>query len=140
MPKLDNARTWRSTHFIDSGDMEFQARHVKRAQKGGVVFGIRHALQGSKLWAGRYLCRNQIEYSQIQICMHHGGPRIYEKGHWKDSIKDHEDHIAGEGFNSLSHYNLVHKFILLLQAMKNTDANAAVDKEKEKPEKCWHGK
>ena len=25
---------------------------------------------------------------------------------------DHEDRIAGKGFNSLSHYNLVHKFIL----------------------------
>ena len=28
--------------------------------------------------------------------------------------KDHEDHIAGKGINSLSHYNLVHKFIPML--------------------------
>ena len=26
-------------------------------------------------------------------------------------LKDHEDHIAGKGISSLSHYNLVHKFI-----------------------------
>ena len=31
---------------------------------------------------------------------------------------NHEDHIAGKGENSLQHYNLVHKFILMPQAMK----------------------
>ena len=30
----------------------------------------------------------------------------------------HEDHIAGTGDNSLQHYNLVHKFIPMPQAMK----------------------
>ena len=34
--------------------------------------------------------------------------------------KNHEDHIAGRGMNSLSHYNLVHKFIPMPQALKNT--------------------
>ena len=33
--------------------------------------------------------------------------------------KYHEDHIAGKGLNSLSHYNFVHIFTHLLQAMKN---------------------
>ena len=39
---------------------------------------------------------------------------------------DHEDLIAGMWFNSLSHYNLAHKFFPLLQAMKVPDAKAAV--------------
>ena len=30
----------------------------------------------------------------------------------------HQDHIAGKGENSLQHYNLVHKFIPMPQAMK----------------------
>ena len=30
----------------------------------------------------------------------------------------HEDHIEGKGENSLQHYNLVHKFIPMPQAMK----------------------
>ena len=30
----------------------------------------------------------------------------------------HEDHIAGKVSNSLHHYNLVHKFIPMPQAMK----------------------
>ena len=43
--------------------------------------------------------------------------------------KSHEDHIACKGFTSMTHYNLVHKFIPMPQAMKNPDAKAALDKE-----------
>ena len=52
----------------------------------------------------------------------------------------HEDHIAGKGENSLQHYNLVHKFIPVTQAMKILAAKAAVDKEWEKLEKisAWN--
>ena len=52
----------------------------------------------------------------------------------------HEDHIAVKGENSLQHYNLVHKFIPLPQAMKIPAAKAAVDKEWEKLEKisAWN--
>ena len=42
--------------------------------------------------------------------------------------KYHEDHIAGKGDNSLKHYNMVHKFIPMPQAMKIPAAKAAVDK------------
>ena len=45
-----------------------------------------------------------------------------------------QDHIAGKGENSLQHYNLVHKFIPVPQAVKIPAAKAAVDKEWEKPE------
>ena len=41
----------------------------------------------------------------------------------------HEGHIAGKGDNSLQHYNLVHKFTPVPQAMKFSTAKAAVDKE-----------
>ena len=41
----------------------------------------------------------------------------------------HEDHIAGKSTNSLSHYNLVHKFIPVPQAMKIPNAKAAVEKK-----------
>ena len=43
-------------------------------------------------------------------------------------------------FTSMTHYNLVHKFILMPQAMKIPDAKAAVDKEWEKLEKisAWN--
>ena len=49
--------------------------------------------------------------------------------------KYHEDHIAGKGDNSLQHYNLVHTFIPMPQAIKIPAAQAAVDKEWDKLEK-----
>ena len=58
-----------------------------------------------------------------------------------DSLPNHpEDHVAGKGENSLQHYNLVHNFIPMLQAMKIPAAKAAVDKEWEKLEKisAWN--
>ena len=48
--------------------------------------------------------------------------------------KKHEDRIAGNGFTSISHKNLVHKFIPMPQVMEIPDAKAAVDKEWEKLE------
>ena len=49
-------------------------------------------------------------------------------------LKNHEDHIAGKGYNSMNHHNLVHKFILMPQARKILDAKAAVDREWKKLE------
>ena len=48
--------------------------------------------------------------------------------------KIHEEHIARKGFTSMTHYNMVHKFIPMPQAMKNPDAKAAVDEEWKKLE------
>ena len=47
-----------------------------------------------------------------------GAPRRYR-----------EDHVVGKGMISLSHYNMVHKFIPMPQAMNIPDAKAAVEKE-----------
>ena len=41
--------------------------------------------------------------------------------------QDHEDHIVGKGYNSMTHYNLAHKFIPMPQAMRILDAKAALD-------------
>ena len=67
----------------------------------------------------------------------------HEKLHLENARKlrgHHEDHIAGKGDNSLQHYNLVHKFIPMPQAMKIPAAKAAVDKEWEKLDKfsAWN--
>ena len=53
--------------------------------------------------------------------------------------KNHEDHIAGKGINSLNHYNLVHQFILMPQTMKNPDAKAAMEKECKNLKRYPHG-
>ena len=52
----------------------------------------------------------------------------------------HEDHTAGRGNNSRQHYNLVHKFIPMTQAMNIPAAKAAVNSEWEKLDKisAWN--
>ena len=47
----------------------------------------------------------------------------------------HEGHITGKEDNSLQHYNLVHKFIPMPQAMKIPAEKAAVVKQCEKLQK-----
>ena len=47
--------------------------------------------------------------------------RIFTESSWR--------YIAGKGDNSLQHYKLVHKFILMPQALKIPAAEAAVDKD-----------
>ena len=42
----------------------------------------------------------------------------------------HEDRIFAKGINSLNHYNLVPKFFPMPQALKFSDAKAAVKKKK----------
>ena len=54
-------------------------------------------------------------------------------------LTKHEDRIAGTGFTSMTHYNLVRKFIHMSQAMKIPDVKAAVDEEWKKLETTQHG-
>ena len=37
--------------------------------------------------------------------------------------KDHEGNITGKGYNSMAHYNLVHKFVPMPQAMEGCDSS-----------------
>ena len=43
--------------------------------------------------------------------------------------RHHEDHITAKGVNSLSHDNMVRKFIPMPQALKILDAKAPVEKD-----------
>ena len=47
--------------------------------------------------------------------------------------KDHEDHIAEKGFNSLSHCNLVHKFVLMPQTMTIPECESSSEKLEKLP-------
>ena len=58
-------------------------------------------------------------HSQDTIRMHRRSRRISEEAFGRElHLKDHEDHIAGKGFNSVCHHNLSHKLIPKLRAMK----------------------
>ena len=46
--------------------------------------------------------------------------------HMGETLPNHlEDHVAGKGDNSLQHYNLVHKFIPMPQAIKNSSSKSS---------------
>ena len=69
---------------------------------------------------------NPTQIPNDKACMHRGSTI---KRLESTLPKDHEDHIAGKGYKSMSHYNLVHKFLPMPQSMKIPDAKAAVHKE-----------
>ena len=133
-PKLDNARRLRGIYFIDPDDKEFKET-VKKARKK-LETPVAPAMpckisKNNQNWVTRGKS-NEIK-SKLACNLEASESTRLRVG---ESLPNHhEDHIAGKGDNSLQHYNLVHKFILMPQAMKIPAAKAAVDKECEKLEK-----
>ena len=126
---LENARKLRGIYFIDPEDKEFKET-IKNARKK-LETSVAPAMpckimkncgsDGSDKNKTKLACILEAnEFTRMRMgnsIPHH-----------------HEDHIAGKGKISLQHYNMVHKFILMPQAMKIPAAKAAVDKEWEKLE------
>ena len=130
---LDNARNLRGIYFIDPEDKEFKET-IKNARKK-LETPVAHAMP-CKIMKSNKNCgsgaSNKIK-TKLAWILEASEPTRLRMG---NSLPNHhEDHIAGKGDNSLQHYNLVHKFIPMPQAMKIPAAKAAVDKEWEKLEK-----
>ena len=138
-PKLVNARKLCGIYFIDPEDKEFKEtirnasknwKHqwlplclarLARKNKNGEIRGKTHGFKS------KFACILEASES-TRLRMGESLPNR------------HEDHIAGKGDNSLQHYNLVHKFMSMPQAMKIPTAKAAVVKECEELEKisAWN--
>ena len=133
-PKLDNARKLRGIYFIDPEDKEFKET-IKNARKK-LETPVAPAMpckmsKNSQNWVTRGKS-NKIK-SKLACIFEASESTRLRMG--ESQPNHHEDHIAGKGDNSLQHYNLVHKIIPMLQAMKIPAAKAAVDKEWEFLEK-----
>ena len=116
-PKLDNARESRGIYFIDLDDEEFK-RFMKNARrKLEIPIPAAMPCKTPMCQSSRETCRI-VEAEECMRIRMERGPHRY-----------HEDHIAGKVMNSPSHYNLMHKFIPIPQAVKLPDARAAVEKE-----------
>ena len=111
-PNLDNARKLRGVFFIEPDDEEFK-RTMKNARRNLDIptampcktptNGRRETSRSIGKHKTNYACVVDADESmRIRL---EGVPQRY-----------HEDHIAAKGINSLSHYNLVHKFVPMLQA------------------------
>ena len=132
---LENARKLRGIYFIDPEDTEFKET-IKNARKK-LETSMAPAMPCKIMKNGGSGASNKIKTKLACILEADESTRM----RMGNSIPHyHQDHIAGKGGNSLEHYNLVHKFILMPQAMKIPAAKAAVDKEWEKFEKisAWN--
>ena len=121
---LENARKLRGIYFIDPEDKEFKET-IKNARKK-LETSVAPAMPCKIAKNCGSGVSNKIQTKLACILEADESTRM----RMGNSISHHhEDHIAGKGENSLQHYNLVHKFIPVPQAMKIPAAKAAVDKE-----------
>ena len=133
-PKLDNARRSRGIYFIDPEDKEFKDTIKNSRKKLETPMALAMPCKTSKT------CKhgetrgktNEIKSKVARILEASESTRLRMEDYLPNS---QEVHIAGKEDNSLQHYNLVHKFITMPQAIKIPAAKAAVDKEWEKLEK-----
>ena len=132
-PTLDNVRGLPDIYFIDLDDEESKDIMKNARRKSDIPMP---AAMPCKLQRDEYreTCRTVEEHKTSYACIVEADESM-RKRMGGSPHKNHEDHIAGKGMNSLRHCNLVHKFIPLPQAMKTPDAKAVVEKEWENQEK-----
>ena len=133
---LENVRKLRGIYFIDPEDTEFKEtiKNARKKVETSVAPAMPCKIMKENCGSG---ASNKIK-TKLACNLEADESTRMRMG---NSIPHHyEDHIAGKGENSLQHYNLVHKFIPMRQAMKIPAAEAAVDKEWEKMEKisAWN--
>ena len=131
---LDNARKLRGIYFIDPEDKEVEET-IKNARKK-LETPVAPAMpckisKNNQNWVTR--CESNEIKSKLACILEASESTRLRMGEFLPN--HHEDLVAGKGDNSLQHYNLVHKFIPMHQAMKIPAAKTAVDKEWEKLEK-----
>ena len=127
---LENARKFRGICFIDPEDKELKET-IKNARNKletpmASAMPCKISKNNKKCGSGE---SNKVRRRLACILESSESTRL----RMGESLPTHhEDYIAGKGEKSLQHYNLVHKFIPLPQAMKIPAAEVAVDKEWEK--------
>ena len=138
-PKLDKARRLRGIYFIDPEDKEFKEAIKNARKKLETPMAPAMPCKTCKKSKHGETRGKTNEIKSKLACLLEASESTRMR--MEESLQNyHEDHIAGREDNSLQHYNLAHKFIPMLQAMKIPAAKAAVDKELEKLEKisAWN--
>ena len=121
---LENARKVRGIYFIDPEDTEFKET-IKNARKK-LETSVAPVMPCKIMKICGSGGSNKVKTKLACILEADESTRL---GMGDSMPHYHQDHIAGIGENSLQHYNLVHNFIPMPQAMKIPAAKAAVDKE-----------
>ena len=128
--KLENARQLRGIFFIESNDEDFIMKNARRKLEIPMPAAMpcKTPLNSGETYCG--IVKSKTKHACIVDADESTRIRLEGVPH-----RYHEDHITAKGINSLSRYNLAHKFIPMPQALKIPDAKAAVEKEKGKLEK-----
>ena len=111
---LENARKLRGIFFIDPEDTEFKEtiKNARKKLETSVAPAVPCKIMKKNCGSD---ASNKIKTRLACILEADESTRL----RMGESLPNHhEDHIAGKGDISLQHYNLVHKFILMPQAMK----------------------
>ena len=133
-PKLDNARRLRGIYFIDPEGQGIQRNHEVSSQELETPMAPAMLCKTSKTCKHGETRGKSNEIKSKLACF--WKPVNPQDCVWKNLYLITMRTILQErSDNSLQHYNLVHKFIPMPQAMKILAAKAAVDKEWEKLEK-----
>ena len=133
-PQLDNARRLRGIYFIDPEDKEFKETIANAQKKLETPMAPAMPCNTSKKSKHGETHGKTNDSKSKLACILEASESTRLR--MEESLPNyHEDHIAGKDDNSLQHFNLVHKFIPMPQAMKIPAAKAAVHKEWEKLEK-----
>ena len=138
-PQLDNARKLLGIYFIDPEDMEFKETFQNARRKLETPMAPAMLCKTCKKSKHGETRGKPDEITSKLACILEASESTRLR--MEESLPNHhEDHVAGKEDNSLQHYNLVHTFIPMLQAMKIPAAKAAADKEWEKLEKisAWN--
>ena len=123
-PKLDNARRLRGICFIDPEDGEREKKEaIKTARKKLEI--LMEAAMACKTGTKKCLkkLRGTVSESDESNTKHAWIVEAHEstRKRLESTLpKDFEDHIAGTGYNSISHHILLHKFLPMPQAMQNS--------------------
>ena len=126
-PKLDNAGRLRGIHFIDPEDKEFKQtiKNARRKLETPMAPAMPcKTCKNKQAWMERPVARLMISSLNLRVSWKPVNP---QECVWKNLYQHIMRTIsAGKGDNSLQHYNLVHKFNPMPQAMKIPAAKAAV--------------
>ena len=125
--KLDNARKLRGIYFIDPDDKEYSEiiKNTRRKLERPMAPAMPCKRDRQQSSVGKNNVEQKIGHEEESKTMHGCMVESHEATrHGAESLqsKTHEDRIAGKGFTSLTHKNLVHKFIPMPQAMIFPDA------------------
>ena len=130
-PKLENARKLKGIYFNDPDDEEFKEflKNARRKLERPVAptMPCRRQKSVTKVVA-KSNSASEENSKTMYSCIVESHESQRQRAESSQS-KTHEDHIAGSETISMSHHNLVHKFIPMPQAMKKYQLQkAAVDK------------